>query len=218
MLNETLAPEIKKKLDNQELMASSEEFQSVMALVKRDNGIRASQFDMFAFARSNLEDSIALRSNDPAAFYYYGKVLKQTARNAAEVSAALENMKQAIQADRRRTIAEPYLFRAMIRLSDRNPNENQSIAQDLRTYVEIYQRENAGSLPPNMDFVYDVMQDFEVLDYRATPAMNTADAPRSVTEIRTASAPATQPANVAAQPQVVSAPAPTPAKGAKKKP
>lgn len=188
MLNETMASEIQKKLEGGELIASGEEFQSVMALVKRDNGIRAFQFDMFSLARNNLEDSISIRSNDPSAFYYYGKVLKQTARNASEISSALASMRSAISADRRRTIAEPYLFQAMLRLADRNSNETHLITQDLRTYVEIYQRENAGALPPNMDFIYDVMQDFDVLDYRATPAVNTADAPRPVPGSRPAAA------------------------------
>ncbi len=184
MLNETLAPDIKKKLDAGELIASSEEFQSVMALVKRDNGIRAFQFDMFEMARNNLADSIAIRSNDPSAYYYFGKVLKQTARNSSEISKALQNLTQAISLDKRQTIAEPYLFRAMLRLADRNPNEAQLINQDLRTYVTIYQRENAGFLPSNMEFIYDFMQDLGFLDYRATPAMNTADAPSSVTGTR----------------------------------
>ena len=174
MLNETLAPDIQKKLDAGELIASSEEFQSAMALVKRDNGIRAFQFDMFEMSRNNLKDSIDIRSSDPSAFYYYGKVLRQTARNSSEVSTALQNLTKAIEMDiKRQTIAEPYLFRAMLKLSDRNPNEAPSIMQDLRTYVVIFQRENAGALPPNMEFIYDFMQDLGVLDYRATPAMNT---------------------------------------------
>lgn len=180
MLSETLAPEILKKLDAGELIASSEEFQSVMALVKRDNGIRAFQFDMFEMSRDNLEDSIGIRSNDPSAYYYYGKVLKQTARNSSEISKALQNLTQAISMDQRQTIAEPYLFRAMLRLGARNPNEAPLIMQDLRTYVSIYQRENGGSLPANMEFIYDFMQDLGVLDYRATPAVNTTAAQNSV--------------------------------------
>jgi len=181
MLYETLAPDIQRKLDAGELIASSEEFQSAMALVKRDNGIRAFQFDMFEMSRNNLKDSIDIRSNDPSAFYYYGKVLRQTARNSSETSTALQNLTKAIEMDiKRQTIAEPYLFRAMLKLSARNPNEAQAIMQDLRTYVVIFQRENAGTLPPNMDFIYDFMQDLGVLDYRATPAMNTAVAPSSV--------------------------------------
>ncbi|MEO7658251.1 MAG: M48 family metalloprotease [Pyrinomonadaceae bacterium] len=180
MLNETLAPEIKRKLEAGELLASSEKFQSVMAMVKRDNGIRAFQFDIFEMARNNLKDSIDIRGNDPSAYYYYGKVLKQTARNASEMSAALANLKQSIQLDKRQTIAEPYLFRALLRLVERNPNEAAMIANDLRTYVTIYQRENAGALPTNIEFIYDIMQDFEVFDYRAIPAMNTTDAQKPV--------------------------------------
>lgn len=203
MLNETLAPEILKKLDAGELIASSEEFQSVMALVKRDNGIRAFQFDMFEMSRDNLEDSIGIRSNDPSAYYYYGKVLKQTARNSSEISEALQNLTQAIALDQRQTIAEPYLFRAMLRLGARNPNEAPMIMQDLRTYVSIYQRENSGVLPANMEFIYDFMQDLGVLDYRVTPAMNTAAAQTSVTGSRptvgeTNTLPKTEPVNTPA--------------------
>ena len=174
MLNETLAPEIQKKLDAGELIAGEPEFSNVMALIKRDNGIRAFQFDMFQMARTNLEDSIANRSSDPSAYYYYGKVLKQTARNPTEVSKALENLSQAVALDQRQTIAEPYLYRAMLRLTERNPNEINSIVNDLKTYVTIYQRENAGALPPNMEFIYDFMQDMGATAYRASPAMNVA--------------------------------------------
>jgi len=140
MLNETLAADIKQKLDAGELIAGEPEFSNVMALIKRDNGIRAFQFDMFQMARTNLEDSIANRSTDPSAYYYYGKVLKQTARNPTEVSKALENLSQAVALDQRQTIAEPYLYRAMLRLTERNPNEINSIINDLKTYVTIYQR------------------------------------------------------------------------------
>ncbi|HZH31961.1 MAG TPA: M48 family metalloprotease [Pyrinomonadaceae bacterium] len=174
MLNETLAADIKQKLDAGELIASEPEFSNVMALIKRDNGIRAFQFDMFQMARTNLEDSIANRSSDPSAYYYYGKVLKQTARNPTEVSKALENLSQAVALDQRQTIAEPYLYRAMLRLTERNPNEINSIINDLKTYVTIYQRENGGNLPPNMEFIYDFMQDMGATTYRASPAMNVA--------------------------------------------
>jgi len=184
ILNEQLAPEIKKKLDEGEMIASSAEFQSTMALIKRDNGIRAFQFDLFEMARVNLSDSISIRNNDPLAYYYYGKVLKQTAKNSSELSKALENLTQAISMDRRQTIAEPYLFRAMLRLADRNPTEAPLIFDDLKSYVAIFQRENAGALPTNMEFVYDFMQDLGVLDYRITPSANTTQAQQSVAGAR----------------------------------
>ena len=202
MLNETLASDIQKKLDAGELIAGEPEFSNVMALVKRDNGIRAFQFDMFQMARANLEDSLANRSSDPSAYYYYGKVLKQTARNPTEISKALENLSQAVSLDQRQTIAEPYLYRAMLRLTERNPNEINSIVNDLKTYVTIYQRENAGTLPPNMEFIYDFMQDMGATTYRASPAMNVAT--KDIDPIRVAGG-GSQPAV-----QNVSAPQPTP--------
>ncbi|HLL17092.1 MAG TPA: M48 family metalloprotease, partial [Pyrinomonadaceae bacterium] len=204
MLNETLAPDIQKKLDAGELIAGEPEFSNVMALIKRDNGIRAFQFDMFQMARTNLEDSITIRSSDPSAYYYYGKVLKQTARNPTEVSKALENLSQAVALDQRQTIAEPYLYRAMLRLTERNPNEINSIINDLKTYVTIYQRENAGTLPPNMEFIYDFMQDMGATTYRASPAMNVAT--KDIDPIRVAGG-ASQPAA-----QNVVQPAPAPAR------
>ncbi|MGI9106292.1 MAG: M48 family metalloprotease [Pyrinomonadaceae bacterium] len=208
MLNETLAPDIQKKLDAGELIAGEPEFSNIMALIKRDNGIRAFQFDMFQMARTNLEDSLANRSSDPSAYYYYGKVLKQTARNSTEISKALENLSQAVLLDQRQTIAEPYLYRAMLRLTERNPNEINSIINDLKTYVTIYQRENAGTLPPNMEFIYDFMQDMGAMTYRASPAMNVAT--KDIDPIRIASGgsqpggqnvPAPQPAASPAKPR-----------------
>ncbi len=215
ILGESMAPDIRKKLDSGELIASSEEFQSTMALVKRDNGLRALQFDMFELARANLQDSLAIRSNDPFAFYYYGKALKTTARNASDMSAALQNLTQSINADIRQTIAEPYLFRAMLRLGERNPTEAPKIANDLRKYVEIYQRENTGSLPPNMEFVYDFMQDLEVLDYRATPTANTKDAERMNNGSQPPTGQPMTPAVVVSGPALPQ-PKPTPAKTVKK--
>lgn len=212
MLNETMAPEIQKKLDAGELVASSEEFQSSMALVKRDNGIVAFQFDMFEMARNNLEDSIGIRSNDPSAFYYYGKVLKQTARNSSEISKAMQNLTMAIAMDQRQTNAEPYLFRAMLRLASRNPNEATMITEDLKTYVSIYQRENGGALPGHMEFVYDFMQDLGALDYRAVPTVNTSTAPNSSTSTKVASQP------IARQETPIVSPTPAPKKPAAKKP
>ncbi|MBK7706256.1 MAG: M48 family metalloprotease [Acidobacteria bacterium] len=220
ILNEQLAPEIKKKLEDGEMLASSAEFQSTMALVKRDNGIRALQFDLFEMARANLSDSIGIRSNDPLAYYYYGKALKQTARNSSEISKALESLTNSIALDKRQTIAEPFLFRAMLRLADRNPIEAPLIFDDLKTYVAVYQRENAGALPSNMDFIYDFMQDLGVMDYRATPTANTTEAPKPIVGTRptsTSSVADTSPTqNNVVVTSTVPTPTPTPVKGPKK--
>ena len=52
------AAKIKELLDAGDLIGSSAEFQSVMAAIRRDNGIRAFYYDMFHIARENLEESI----------------------------------------------------------------------------------------------------------------------------------------------------------------
>jgi predicted Zn-dependent protease len=198
-----LAEDIQQKLKNGELLASSEEFQAIMALLKRDNGVQAFQFDMFKMARENLEDSIRLRNNDPYVYYHYGKVLKQTARNPTEISQALQMLAQSITLDRRQTLAEPYFYRAMLTLAERNPNEAQAIINDLKSYVSIYQREHAGQLPPDISVIYDFMQDLGVYDYRAAPAVNVAT--KDIDPINTTPLPA--PARVAE----AEAPKPTPA-------
>ena len=42
----------------------------------------------------------------------------------------------------------------------------------LKDYVAIYQREHAGALPPNMEVIYDYMQEAGEVAWMATPAIN----------------------------------------------
>jgi predicted Zn-dependent protease len=203
------AGKIKELLDAGELIGSSAEFQSVMAAIRRDNGIRAFYYDMFQMARENLEESIRIRSNDPFAHYYYGIVLKLTARTLGEKQRALNEFAQAVQYDRRKVLAEPYLYRALAMI-DSNESHTREIVENLKEYVQLYQRQNAGALPPNMDLIYDYMQDAGETTWTAIPAMNVSTKnidPIGVTTPaaaqRTAVAPASDPAPAApvAQPQ-----------------
>jgi peptidase M48-like protein len=167
-----LAPELQAKLDAGELIGNSAEFEAVMAGITRDNGIRAYHFDMFKMARENLEESLRIRSNDPYAHYYYGKILKLTARSSQEKLRALGEFAQAIQFDKRRVIAEPHLFQALSMIDSKDSGQMQEIVNALKDYVAIYQREHGGSLPPNMEVIYDYMQEAGELAWTATPAMN----------------------------------------------
>jgi predicted Zn-dependent protease len=203
------ANKIKELLDAGELIGSSAEFQSVMAAIRRDNGIRAFYYDMFQMARENLEESIRIRSNDPFAHYYYGIVLKLTARTLGEKQRALNEFAQAVQYDRRKVLAEPYLYRALAMI-DSKESHTREIVENLKEYVQLYQRQNAGALPPNMDLIYDYMQDAGETTWTAIPAMNVSTKnidPIGVTTPaaaqRTAVAPASDPAPAApvAQPQ-----------------
>jgi len=165
------AARIKELLDAGELIGSSAEFQAVMAAIRRDNGIRAFYYDMFYMARENLEESIRIRSNDPFAHYYYGVVLKLTARTLGEKQRALSEFALAVQYDRRKVLAEPYLHRALAMI-DSKESHTREIVENLKEYVQLYQRQNAGALPANMDMIYDYMQDAGETSWTATPAMN----------------------------------------------
>lgn len=165
------AAKIKQLLESGDLIGSSAEFQSVMAAIRRDNGIRAFHYDMLAMARENLEESIRLRSSDPYAHYYYGKVLKLTARSLGEKQRALEEFALAIQFDKRKVLAEPYLYRALAMIDSRE-SQTHEIIENLKEYVLLYQRQHVGSLPSNIDLIYDYMQDAGETTWTATPAMN----------------------------------------------
>src|SRR5579859_13786 len=51
------------------LMGSSPEFSLLMASLKRDNGVAALDYDLFAMAKDNLQDAANLRSNDARVHY-----------------------------------------------------------------------------------------------------------------------------------------------------
>lgn len=165
------AGKIRELLEAGELIGSSAEFQAVMAAIRRDNGIRAFQYDMFQMARENLEESLRIRSSDPYAHYYYGKVLKLTARTLGEKQRALEEFALAIQFDKRKVLAEPYLHRALAMIDSRE-SQTREIIENLKEYVVLYQRQNAGALPSDIDLIYDYMQDAGELSWTAIPAMN----------------------------------------------
>ena len=196
------ATKIQELLDAGDLIGSTAEFQSVMASIRRDNGIRAFYYDMFAMARDNLEESLRIRSNDPFAHYYYGIVLKLTARTLGEKQRALNEFALAVQYDRRKVLAEPYLHRALAMI-DSKESHTREIVENLKEYVQLYQRQNAGALPPNMDLIYDYMQDAGETTWTAIPAMNVST--KNIDPIgvmtpaaqRTAVAPASDPAPAA---------------------
>jgi predicted Zn-dependent protease len=171
-INRDFAQILKAKLERNEIIGSSEEFEAVMADLKRDNGVRAFYYDMFHMALENLRESLQIRHNDPYTHYYFGKVLHLTARNRAEKSEAMQSFIKAINLDERQVLAEPWLHRALSLMADRNPTQNQEIVNYLRNYVEIYQQEHSGNLPPNMDAIYAYLKDLGDSRWVARPAMN----------------------------------------------
>jgi hypothetical protein len=143
-----------------------------MAELKRDNGIRAFYYDMFRMSRDNLEESLLIRSNDPFTHFYYGKVLKLTARTPAEKSRALAEFARAVELDRRRVLPEARLHRALALIENKEPSQMPEIVAALKEYVGLYQRVNGGALPPNMDVIYDYMQEAGELVWSAPRVTN----------------------------------------------
>ena len=187
-----MSADINAKLDAGELIGSSAEFEALMAELKRDNGIRAYDYDMFQMARDNLEESLRIRSNDPNAHLYYGKVMKLTARNAAEKSRALAEIVRAIELDKRRVLPEAHLHRALAVIESKDQAQTAEIITSLKEYVSIYQREHGGALPPNMNVIYDYMQEAGEMLWAARPATNVST--KNIEPINTAAGSAAHPA------------------------
>ena len=55
---------------------------------------------------------------------------------------------------------------------DSRESHTREIVENLKEYVQLYQRQNAGALPANMDMIYDYMQDAGETSWTAIPAMN----------------------------------------------
>jgi predicted Zn-dependent protease len=167
-----LSPEIQAKLDSGELIGTTAEFEAVMAALNRDNGIVAYYFDMFQMSRENLEESLRIRSNDPYAHFYYGKVLKLTARAPQDKLKALGEFASAIQYDKRGVLAEPHLYRALSMIDNRATSDTNEIVANLKQYVTVYQKQHGGDLPANIDVIYDYMQNAGEMSWAAIPAVN----------------------------------------------
>ena len=138
------------------LTASGPEFALLMAALKRDNGVIAMDYDLFAMARDNLEDAEKLRSNDPRVHYYLGQIIAMTGRTPDDKQQALTQFLQSIQYDAERgAYPEPHLEEALYQISQNDPSLQEQIKKELKTYVVLYQRQHAGALPNNMYIIYD---------------------------------------------------------------
>ncbi|MGH9678085.1 MAG: M48 family metalloprotease, partial [Candidatus Acidiferrum sp.] len=79
------------------LVGSGPEFQLLMSALKRDNGVIALDYDLYAEGRDNLEEAVKLRSSDPRAHYYLGKVIAATGRTPDDTQQALNEFLEAIK-------------------------------------------------------------------------------------------------------------------------
>jgi hypothetical protein len=182
LLSGTLKPAIEAKLKGAGLTGSSGEFNLIMATLKRDNGIIAIDYDLFAMARDNLEEAVSLRTDDARAQLYLGKVISLTARNDEDRQEAEQHFMKAIQYDESRgAYPDPHLEHALHMIGENG--DKAEIRKELESYIALYQRQHAGSLPNNMPILYDYLTLVGETNWYAAPAAVIST--RNVEPIRT---------------------------------
>jgi predicted Zn-dependent protease len=144
---------------------------NLMAELKRDNGILAYYSDMFELARKNLEEAVAIRDNDPAAEYYYGKTLETVGRTPDDRKMAQQAFIKAAQFDRQQENFGSHLHQALMYLEDENTQNNSQLTKELDTYVTdyaTYQLEYSKSLllPPNINTISEYMRLYGAADWQ----------------------------------------------------
>jgi predicted Zn-dependent protease len=163
------------------LTVTHPDFVRVMSALKRDNGILSFYHDMFQLAKSNLEYARANRPNDPAAHYYYGKVMKLVGRSDEDRKLADEAFQRAIQFDHRERNYGAHFYRALALIDQKNAGLNPEIAKELQAYLMASMRfaseeaSVANALPANLDDLYDYLT--EVGDVRWRPIVPDAMKP-----------------------------------------
>jgi tetratricopeptide (TPR) repeat protein len=156
LLSGSMKADIEIKLKAGGLVGSSGEFNLIMASLKRDNGIVAIDYDLFAMARDNLEEAVNLRSNDARAQLYLGKVISLTARNEEDRQEAERHFLKSIQYDGKRgAYPDPHLEYALYLIGQNG--DKAEIRKELLSYIALYQRQHGGSLPTNMPILYDYL-------------------------------------------------------------
>jgi hypothetical protein len=198
VLSGDFKPQWEAKLKAGGLTGSSGEFNLIMAALKRDNGIIAIDYDLFAMARDNLEEAVSLRSNDPRAQLYLGKIISLTARTPEDRQEAEDHFIKAIQYDGARgAYPDPHLEHALHLIGENG--DKAEINNEIQAYVALYQREHMGSLPNNMAILYDYLTLVGDTNWYAAPAAVVST--KNVEAIRTSSGGSTP----LTGPQVISA-------------
>jgi len=156
MLNGPLHEQVDGLVKSGKLVGSGKTFPVLLSAAKRDNGILAMQYDLFAEARQNLEDSLEQRSNDPTVHFYLSKVMALTAKTPEDQNQAVAHIANAIRLDAARgSIPDLHLEYAISLLNQGNSANKDQVIGELKTYVALYQRDNAGRLPSNMSAIFD---------------------------------------------------------------
>jgi predicted Zn-dependent protease len=164
LISGSLQVQFQEALKANKLKGTSPEFNLITAELKRDNGIEAFYYDMFQMAKMNLQQSVTLRSDDPLAAYYYGRVMKQVGRTKEELDIAQQSLLKAISLDTRNDIPEVQLHRALMLMDSKESGNQSEAVAALKAYITTYERKRATNisnerrLPPNVDILYGYMR------------------------------------------------------------
>lgn len=184
--NDEQAKTIAEKVAAGGLKGTSPDFSMVLSELKRDNGILALYYDMFALAKSNLEHAIALRPDDPAAHYYYGKVLKLVGRTPEDMERADQEFQLAEKYDLRGSYYGAYLYRALhlmnlkaqsrLQGAGADDSRDEEIVNALQNYITAHARSVAEErfwntfLPANLDSMYDYLKQSGEIKWKLDPS------------------------------------------------
>jgi predicted Zn-dependent protease len=109
-VNEQQSAELARQTKAGTLIANRPEFAAQMSHIKRDNAIRAYQYDLFSLARIQLDEVLQANSKDALAHYYKGRVWLQTARTPLETQTAMNALRYAATIDGRKHHPEIHTF------------------------------------------------------------------------------------------------------------
>jgi predicted Zn-dependent protease len=157
LLNGMLKADIELRSKGQGFNPNSPDFTPMVASVRRDNGILAMDFDLFAVATRNLESAISQRPDDASAHFYLAKLERLTARTPEERQDALGHLNTALKLDADRgAIPAAHLEYAVALMEQGDPGSRDQISSELKAYVALSERDHGG-LPANMQLIYDYM-------------------------------------------------------------
>jgi predicted Zn-dependent protease len=157
LLNGNLKAEIEMRTKGKGFNSNSPDFASMASAVKRDNGILAMDFDLFAVAMRNLQGAAQQRPDDASAHFYLAKLERLTARTADERTDALNHLTTALKLDADRgAIPSAHLEYAVALIEQDDPANKDQIASELKAYVALSERDHIG-LPSNMPLIYDYL-------------------------------------------------------------
>lgn len=157
LLNSQLKAEVELRAKGKGFNPDDPGFAPMVASVRRDNGILAMDFDLFAVAKRNLESAVSQRPDDASAHFYLAKLERLTARTPGERQDAISHLTTALKLDTDRgAIPAAHMEYAVALIEEGDPANKDQISNELKAYVALSERDHAG-LPANMQLIYDYM-------------------------------------------------------------